>query len=81
MAISTHDCAFKQLLDQYKYPNHYPEIKQETVLQEASELMLKPMEVALQQHRYLLGNGPSLIAIQFWVWSDPPDSTFRVGLL
>lgn len=61
--IAMNDGPFKQLLDQYKYPNRYPEIKQETVLQEASERMLKPMEAALQQHHYLLGSTLSWVDI------------------
>ena len=54
--IEKNDELFKSLLDQYKYPNRYPNINQATVLAEAIELMLKPMELALESSQYLLGN-------------------------
>ena len=50
------DGPFKALLDQYKYPNRYPNLNQAEVLNAAKELMLKPMETALQSSEYLLGN-------------------------
>jgi glutathione S-transferase len=50
-------------LDQYKYPNRYPELKQEDVLQQAFELMLKPMEIALQNHQHFMGEKPSWVDI------------------
>ena len=53
--IEKNDGPFKILLDQYKYPNRYPDCDQEKILGEAIELMLKPMEAALQSSRYLLG--------------------------
>ena len=54
--VEKNDGRFKVLLDQYKYPNRYPELDQEVVLSEALELMLLPMEGALQSSQYLLGN-------------------------
>ena len=54
--IDKNDGPFKKLLDQYKYPNRYPELIQENILSAIEELMLKPMETALQSSQYLLGN-------------------------
>ncbi len=54
--IERNDELFKNLLDQYKYPNRYPNINQAAVLAEAIELMLKPMERELESSQYLLGN-------------------------
>jgi len=53
--IEKNDELFKILLDQYKYPNRYPQLKKEVVLAQAIELMLKPMEAALASSQYLLG--------------------------
>ena len=54
--IEKNDGPFKILLDQYKYPNRFPELEPEAVLDEALQLMLIPMEQALQQSQYLLGD-------------------------
>jgi glutathione S-transferase len=54
--IEKNDGPFKVLLDQYKYPNRYPDLNQEAVLNAAIELMLKPLETALESNRYVLGN-------------------------
>ena len=54
--VERNDGAFKKLLDQYKYPNRHPELNPETVLADAIELMLKPMESALGSNQFLLGN-------------------------
>ena len=54
--IEKNDGPFKKLLDQYKYPNRYPELNPETVLADAIELMLKPMESTLTSNQFLLGN-------------------------
>ena len=54
--VEKNDGPFKTLLDQYKYPNRYPDLHQEEVLSAAIELMLKPMEAALQSSQYLLGS-------------------------
>jgi glutathione S-transferase len=53
--IDKNDGRFKTLLDQYKYPNRFPELNQDAVLQEALELMLLPLEGSLQSSKYLLG--------------------------
>lgn len=53
--IEKNDGPFKVLLDQYKYPNRFPELNQEVVLEEALQLMLLPMEQSLQATQYLLG--------------------------
>jgi glutathione S-transferase len=54
--IDKNDGPFKKLLDQYKYPNRYPELIQEEVLGALEELMLKPMETVLQSSQNLLGS-------------------------
>ena len=61
--IDKNDGPFKMLLDQYKYPNRYPELNQEDVLDSAIELMLKPMETALQANRYLMADKISWIDV------------------
>lgn len=53
--IEKNDGLFKMLLDQYKYPDRYPDFNQEEVLSAAKELMLKPMETSLHSSQYLLG--------------------------
>ena len=54
--IEKNDGLFKELLDQYKYPNRYPKLNQAAVLDDAIALMLKPMELALESSQYLLGD-------------------------
>ena len=54
--IEKNDELFKHLLDQYKYPNRYPQLNQAAVLADAMALMLEPMERALGSSQYLLGN-------------------------
>ena len=61
--IEKNDGPFKALLDRYKYPNRFPDLNQEDVLNSAIELMLKPMECALQSSKYLMGNKKSLVDI------------------
>ena len=53
--IEINDGPFKLLLDQYKYPERYPDLYREDVLSAAMGLMLSPMEQALQSSRYLMG--------------------------
>ena len=53
--IDKNDGPFKTLLDQYKYPNRYPDLNPEKVLTAVKELMLEPMEANLQSSQYLLG--------------------------
>lgn len=54
--IEKNDGPFKTLLDQYKYPNRYPDLNPEAVLNTAIDLMLKPMDAVLGSNQYLLGN-------------------------
>ena len=54
--IERNDQVFKNVLDQYKYPNRYPTINPATVLDDAIALMLTPMEQALESSQYLLGS-------------------------
>ena len=61
--IENNDGLFKTLLDQYKYPNRYPELNPEEVLNTAIEFMLKPMESNLQQTEYLIGNQISWVDV------------------
>lgn len=61
--IRKNDGPFKALLDQYKYPNRFPDLNQVDVLNGAIELMLKPMESALQSSKYLMGNKMSLVDV------------------
>lgn len=61
--IEKNDGPFKVLLDQYKYPNRHPELASKAVLDEALQLMLLPMEKALQDSPYLLGSKMTLVDI------------------
>lgn len=61
--VEKNDGLFKSLLDQYKYPERYPDISRERVLAKAIELMLEPMEIALQSHQYLIGSRLSWVDI------------------
>ena len=54
--IAKNDGPFKTLLDQYKYPNRFPELDQAAVLNEALQIMLLPMEQSLQVTQYLMGD-------------------------
>jgi len=58
--IEKNDGRFKVLLDQYKYPNRYPELDPNIVFDEAVQLMLLPMEKVLQHSLYLFGNKMTL---------------------
>lgn len=61
--IDKNDGPFKVLLDQYKYPNRFPELDPEVVLNEALQIMLLPMEQILQNSQYLLGDKLSWVDI------------------
>ena len=61
--IEKNDGRFKVLLDQYKYPNRYPDLDPEVVLGEALQLMILPMEKALQHTQYLLGSKMTLVDV------------------
>jgi glutathione S-transferase len=54
--IAKNDGPFKVLLDQYKYPNRFPELDQAAVLNQALQIMLLPMEQSLQATQYLMGD-------------------------
>ena len=54
--IEKNDGPFKVLLDQYKYPNRFPELDTEAVLNEILQIMLLPMEQSLQVTQYLMGD-------------------------
>jgi glutathione S-transferase len=61
--IKKNDGPFKVLLDQYKYPNRFPDLDQEGILNSAIELMIEPMEDALQLSPYLLGDTISWVDV------------------
>jgi glutathione S-transferase len=61
--IERNDGSFKVLLDQYKYPNRFPELNQDDVLNSAIDLMLDPMDNLLQSKTYLLGNKISWVDV------------------
>jgi glutathione S-transferase len=61
--IKKNDGPFKVLLDQYKYPNRFPDLDQESVLNSAIDLMIQPMEDALQLSPYLLGDRISWVDV------------------
>lgn len=61
--IERNDGPFKALLDQYKYPERFPDQRQEDVLESVIELMLKPMELALQSNQHLLGKKMSWVDV------------------
>ncbi len=61
--IGKNDGPFKVLLDQYKYPNRFPDLKQEDALSSAIDLMIQPMELALQSSEYLMGKKMSLVDV------------------
>ena len=61
--LEKNDGPFKTLLDQYKYPERYPHLNRGEILNAAIELMLKPMEVALELNAYLLSNKLSWVDV------------------
>jgi glutathione S-transferase len=61
--LEKNDGPFKTLLDQYKYPERYPHLNREEILNAAIELMLRPMEAALELNTYLLGNKLSWVDV------------------
>ncbi len=61
--IGINDGPFKQLLDQYKYPNRYPEQSQEQVLELALNIYLLPLNDRMKHHKFLLGNQMSMLDI------------------
>ena len=61
--IDKNDGPFKVLLDQYKYPNRFPELDPEVVLNEVLQFMLLPMEQSLQKSQYLLGDNMTWVDV------------------
>jgi glutathione S-transferase len=61
--LEKNDGPFKTLLDQYKYPERYPHLNREAILNAAIELMLRPMETALKLNTYLMGNKLSWVDV------------------
>ena len=61
--IEKNDGPFKTLLDQYKYPNRFPSLKSEELLGKINELMLSPLESALEATPYLLGNSMTWVDV------------------
>ena len=61
--VDVNDGPFKTLLDQYKYPNRFPELDREAVLNEALQIMLLPMELSLQKSQYLLGDNMTWVDV------------------
>jgi glutathione S-transferase len=61
--IEKNDGPFKLLLDQYKYPNRFPDLQQSETLDSACNLMLEPIEAALQSNSYLLANNLSWVDV------------------
>jgi glutathione S-transferase len=61
--LKKNDGPFKTLLDQYKYPERYPHLNREEILNAAIELMLRPMEAELELNTYLMGNKLSWVDV------------------
>lgn len=52
--ITINDGPFKSLLDQYKYPNKFPEVSIKDTLEKALDIYLSPLEQRLQKSCYLI---------------------------
>jgi glutathione S-transferase len=61
--VEKNDGPFKKLLDQYKYPDRYPDISLEETLSQARSLFLGPINEQLKTSPYLLGSRISLADI------------------
>ena len=61
--LEKNDGPFKTLLDQYKYPERYPQLNREEILNASIELMLRPMAAALKLNAYLLSNKLSWVDV------------------
>ena len=61
--VEKNDGPFKKLLDQYKYPDRYPDISLEETLSQARSLFLGPINEQLKTSPYLLGPRISLADI------------------
>jgi glutathione S-transferase len=58
--VATNDGPFKKLLDQYKYPDRFPQENIENTLKSALELQLQPLEHQLSQSPFIFGEKMSL---------------------
>ena len=61
--VAKNDGPFKKLLDQYKYPDRYPDIQLKETLAQAMALFLSPINEQLKASPYLLGPKISLADI------------------
>jgi len=61
--IGINDGPFKQLLDQYKYPNRYPEQSHEQVLESSLKMYLLPLNDRLKYQKFLIGDQISMLDI------------------
>ena len=61
--VDINDGPFKTLLDQYKYPNRFPELDPDAVLNEALHILLLPMEQSFQKSQYLLGDNMTWVDV------------------
>ena len=61
--IDVNDGPFKQLLDQYKYPERFPELLRVEVLDAAMNLYLLPLNEILENKTFLLGDKISMLDI------------------
>ncbi|BDW10714.1 glutathione S-transferase [Polynucleobacter sp. SHI8] len=61
--IEVNDGSFKQLLDQYKYPERFPELVRAEVLDAAMNLYLLPLNEILENKTFLLGDKISMLDI------------------
>lgn len=79
--IACNDGPFKQLLDQYKYPNRFPELSSEIVLQKACEIYLHPLNQRLENNQFLLGKNLSMLDIALFPfvrqWMMVDESRFQ----
>jgi glutathione S-transferase len=69
--VQRNDGPFKALLDQYKYPNRFPDLNQKDVLNGAIDLMLDPMYNMLRSSTYLLGNKISWVDVAIFPFIRP----------
>ena len=61
--IEKNDGPFKLPLDQYKYPNRFPDLSQKDVLTDVIEIMFSPMESTLRSSQHLMGNKISWVDV------------------
>jgi glutathione S-transferase len=61
--IAQNDGPFKKLLDQYKYPQRYPNMSSEETLQHAFDTYLQPLNNRLAHTCFLLGDSISMLDV------------------